>query len=130
MALTYHFHHNVISCACGELITGSHTCDTQVTKIKVVVCNYISRYSKEQPCQICLVKEQEQKYEEQWDYDDSGCSICVECDSICEHKLPKRCSCTAFIDTDGKPKCKKCKKLWTDLFLNSGECGDCGYQGD
>ena len=130
MALTYHFHHNVISCACGELITGSHTCDTQVTKIKVVVCNYISRYSKEQPCQICLVKEQEQKYEEQWDYDDSGCSICVECDSICEYKLPKRCSCTAFIDTDGKPKCKKCKKLWTDLFLNSGECGDCGYQGD
>ena len=130
MALTYHFHHNVISCACGELITGSHTCDTQVTKIEVVVCNYISSYSKEQPCQICLVKEQEQKYEEQWDYDDSGCSICVECDSICEHKLPKRCSCTAFIDTDGKPKCKKCKKLWTDLFLNSGECGDCGYQGD
>ena len=130
MALTYHFHHNVISCACGELITGSHTCDTQVTKIEVVVCNYISSYSKEQPCQICLVKEQEQKYEEQWDYDDSGCSICVECDSICEYKLPKRCSCTAFIDTDGKPKCKKCKKLWTDLFLNSGECGDCGYQGD
>ena len=50
--------------------------------------------------------------------------------TICEYKLPKRCSCTAFIDTDGKPKCKKCKKLWTDLFLNSGECGDCGYQGD
>ena len=130
MALTYHFQHNVISCACGELITGSHTCDTQVTKIEVVVCNYISSYSKEQPCQICLVKEQEQKYEEQWDYDDSGCRVCAECDSICEYKLPKRCSCTAFIDTDGKPKCKKCKKLWTDLFLNSGECGDCGYQGD
>ena len=44
MALTYHFHHNVISCACGKLITGKHTCDIQVTK--VVVGDYDSGFSK------------------------------------------------------------------------------------
>ena len=131
MALTYHFHHNVISCACGKLITGSHTCDTQVTKIEVVVCNYISRFSKtnEQPCEICLVKEQEQRYEEQWEHDDSGCPTCAECEDRCDYGLPKRCSCAAFIDIDGKSKCKKCKKLWTEPYLNFGECGECGYEG-
>ena len=131
MALTYHAKHKVITCACGKLITGRHTCDIKLSKIEVVVCEYSSCFSKsEQPCPICIVKEQEQRYEEQWDRDESGYCVCAECRDKTDYGLPKRCSCKAFIDTDGETKCKSCLNRWTEPYLDSGECGECGYDGD
>ena len=133
MALMYHTRHKVTSCVCGELITGKHTCDIQVSKIEVVTCDYdsSSSYSKsEQPCSICVVKEQEEKYEEQWDHDESGYTICAHCKDKTDYGFPKQCSCRAFISIDGEPKCKKCLNRWTEPWLDSGECGQCGYDGD
>ena len=131
MSLTYHAEYKVITCACGKLITGKHTCDIQVSKIEVVVCAYTSRFSKSQKaCQICAVKEQEQKYEEQWDTDESGYCVCAECRIKTDYGLPKRCKCNAYIDTDGEAKCKRCKELWTEPYLEFGECDECGYEGD
>ena len=61
MALTYHSEHGVITCVCGELITGKHTCDILISKIEVVVCDFYSRFMKENDkvCKVCLVKEGE-----------------------------------------------------------------------
>ena len=57
IALTYHSEHGVITCVCGELITGKHTCDT----IEVAVCDFYSDFMKENDkvCRVCLVKEGE-----------------------------------------------------------------------
>ena len=133
MSLTYHAKHNVITCACGKLITGKHTCDIKLSKIEVVVCDYYSSCSSsksEQPCSICVVKEQEQKFEEQWDTDESGYCICAECKDKTDYGIPKHCSCRAFIGIDGEPKCKRCLNRWTEPWLDSGECGECGYEGE
>ena len=108
-----------------------HEFHTRVSKIEVVVCDYTTRFSKtEEPCQICVVKEQEQRYDEQWDNDESGYCICAECGEKTDGGLPKRCNCIAFIDTDGEAKCQRCKELWTEPSLELGACGECGYDGD
>ena len=131
MALTDHRKHNVISCVCGKLITGKHKYNISISKIEVVVCDYSSQFSKtEKVCPTCIVKEKEQRYEQQWDKDESGYCICAECGEKTDYGLPKRCSCKAFIDIDGEAKCKSCLKVWTEPYLDSGECSKCGYQGD
>ena len=58
-----YIHHSIdgaVSCVCGELISGKHTCKIPVSKIEVVVCHWYSGQS-EQHCQICVVKEQEER---------------------------------------------------------------------
>ena len=76
-----HSQHGVITCVCGELITGKHTCDILISKIEVVVCDFNSRFMKENDkvCRVCLVKEGEKRYEDQWETDESGYCIYSEC---------------------------------------------------
>ena len=127
IVLTYHSEHGVITCVCGELITGKHTCD----KIEVVVCDFYSDFMKENDkvCRVCLVKEGEKRYEDQWDTDESGYCICAECRLKCDGYLPKRCDCHCYIDTDGTPKCKSCNEIWV-INCVYATCEDCGYHGD
>ena len=102
MALTYHFQHGVITCVCGELITGKHTCDIPISKIEVVVCNFFSRFWKEiEVCAVCVVKKGEKRYDDQWEIDESEYCVCSECKLKCDGSLPKRCDCHSYIDTDG-----------------------------
>ena len=132
MALTYHAHHNVITCVCDQLITGKHTCDVKLSKIEVVECRYDSRFASEteQPCPTCIVKEGEEKYEEQWARDESDYTICSVCRLKTDYRLPKSCSCVAYIDYDGVTKCKKCHKQWADnQDVDYGDCVECGYEG-
>ena len=127
IALTYHSEHGVITCVCGELITGKHTCD----KIEVAVCDFYSAFMKENDkgCRVCLVKEGKKRYEDQWDTDESGYCICAECGLKCDGYLPKRCDCHCYIDTDGTPKCKSCNEIWV-INCVYATCEDCGYHGD
>ena len=117
MVLTYHSEHGVITCVCGELITGKHTCDT----IEVAVCDFYSDFMKENDkvCRVCLVKEGEKRYEDQWETDESGYYICSEWKSSEKVRL-------SYIDTDGTPKCKGCMEIWTKNDVYS-DCEDCGY---
>ena len=77
-------------------------------------------------CRVCLVKEGEKRYEDQWETDESGYCICSECKLKCDGSLPKRCDCHSYIDTDGTPKCKGCKEIGTKNDVYS-DCEDCGY---
>ena len=131
MALIYHSQHGVITCVCGELITGKHTCDILISKIEVVVCDFYSRFMKENDkvCRVCLVKEGEKRYEDQWETDESGYCICAEYKLKCDGCLPKRCDCHSYIDTDGTPKCKGCNEIWV-INCVYATCEDCGYHGD
>ena len=132
MALTYHVEHKVITCVCGKLITGEHTCVIQISKIKVVVCGYTPpRCGRSgNGCGFCVDKEVERIYEDQWERDRCGNCRCAICGCASDASLPKICECTAFIDYDGKTKCKGCRKIWVKDDLYSGECGKCGYDGD
>ena len=130
MALTYHEKHSCVSCVCGKLITGKHTCSIPVTKIEIVVCFWYSGKSGKR-CEICFGKEQEKKYEDQWWEDESGYTICRHCGVKTRARLPKYCCCPAFIDGDGIPKCKRCKEEWNDSEdMNVGICRICKYQGE
>ena len=129
MALTYHEKHSCVSCVCGELITGKHTCSIPVTKIEIVVCFWYSE-KEGKKCEICFGKEQEKKYKDQWWEDESGYTICRHCGVKTRAYLPKYCCCPAFIDEDGIPKCKRCKEEWNDSYLNEGSCDTCKYEGE
>ena len=129
MALTYHEKHSCVSCVCGELITGKHTCSIPVTKIEIVVCFWYSGKSGKR-CEICFGKEQEKKYEDQWWEDESGYTICRYCGVKTHAQLPKYCCCPAFIDEDGIPKCKRCKEEWNDSDMDVGSCQACKYEGE
>ena len=52
--------------------------------------------------------------------------ICSEYKLKCYGNLPKWCDCHSYIDTDGTPKCKGCKEIWTKNDVYS-DCEDCGY---
>lgn len=129
MALTYHEKHSCVSCVCGELITGTHTCSIPVKKIEIVVCFWYSGKSGKR-CEICFGKEQEKKYEDQWWEDESGYTICRYCGVKTHAQLPKYCCCPAFIDEDGIPKCKRCKEEWNDSDMDVGSCQACKYEGE
>ena len=132
-ALTYHAHHNVITCVCGQLITGKHVCDVKLTKIEVEECHYYSDFASksEQPCSTCIVKEGEKKHEEQWFKDEDGYVLCAICGEKSDYGLPKRCTCTAYIDYNGVSKCKRCHNQWADnQDLDYGTCDKCGYEGE
>ena len=132
MALTYHSEYKAITCVCGELITGKHMCGVKVSKIEVVVCEYSCRFWKktEKRCEICIVQEQEKRYEDHWETDESGYCVCTECGDKTEGCLPKICACKTYVDNDGSSKCKGCKGIWEESYLESEECKNCGYDGD
>ena len=68
------------------------------------------------------------RYEDQRKENDSRYCICAERGDKIEGSLLKRCSCTAFIDRDGKAKCKSCKEEWdNDSDLSYGDCKKCGF---
>ena len=130
MSMTYHKKANVITCICGVVIRGVHTCNTQVSKITIVECNYDSVGDGNGRCLTCVTKEQECKYLDQWTTDESGYCICEECGDKCDGFLPKICNCSGFIDTDGEVKCKSCFALWVDPDIETGQCDICGYMGE
>ena len=115
--MTYHSGHQVITCVCGELITGEHMCSVKVSKIEVVICEYSCRFWKktEKVCEVCIVKEGENRYEDQWETDESGYCVCAKCGDKTDGCLPKVCACKAYIDSDGEAKCKGCKGLWKKI---------------
>ena len=130
MALTYHKKYSCVSCVCGELITGKHTCSIPVKKIEIVVCFGTLEKSGKR-CGICFGKEQEEIYEDQWWEDESGYTICRYCGVKTHAQLPKYCCCPAFIDEDGIPKCKRCKEEWNDSEdMNVGSCRIFKYEGE
>jgi hypothetical protein len=90
------------------------------------VCDYAGwkkdKRRGDEECQVCLKEENFRKYLDSSYTDRDGYEHCSFCD---EHI--HCCSCVAFVDIDGKEKCKKCKELWDIEF---GRCDGCGYEGD
>ena len=118
--LTFHKNHNTVTCICGEEIRGEHLCNIEITRVRVVVC-----YNEGAECTLCLKKANFQKYLDSSYRDRDGYEFCSYCgDHI------HCCSCVAFIDMDGKKKCKNCNALWKGIDVESGECDICGYMGD
>ena len=131
LVLTYHWECKRVTCVCGEVIEGSHTCSiTKSGRARVVfrVCDYAGWRDKDKrgdECQVCIKEENFQKYLDSSYKDQDGYEYCSFC-----HDATHCCSCRAFIDIDGKEKCKKCNELWTGSDVQSGECDACGYEGD
>ena len=77
-------------------------------------------------CKVCIKEEGYQKYLDSSYKDRDGYEYCSFCDNHIHC-----CSCIAFVDTDGKNKCKNCKKLWDDAAdVDSGKCKSCGFEGN
>ena len=134
LVLIYHSGCKRVTCVCGVVIEGCHTCSImsdmlksgQAVRVIFRVCDYTgSKDERGDECQVCIKEENFQKYLDSSYKDRDGYEYCSFCD---EHI--HCCSCVAFIDRDGKEKCKKCKKLWTGSDVQSGECDGCGYEGD
>ena len=120
--LTYHRYHGGLVCACGTIIQGNHCCNIKpATKIEIQECKHPSSKN----CPICLEKEKEHEYGEQWRKDESGYSCCVFCGEKSYEELPKLCNCAAYVDTDGVQKCKACHEPWTEQYMET-ECSFCG----
>ena len=121
--LTYHKNHNVVTCVCGSVVNGKHLCDIKTsTKIQIKECCYKSSSdNNENCCWICLKKEKDLEYENQWKEDEDGYCYCVFCGDKCDDELPKCCSCNAYVDFDGEKKCKSCHKGWNELDMEK-EC--------
>ena len=120
VVLLYHREFNVVSCVCGDLIKGSHLCQTEMSKgIRIQECN------GRPTCMICQEKEQDRRFDEQWRKDMDGYCICVFCGDKSDGELPKICSCSAYIDSDGEAKCKACKGKWYLPHFESGSCPLC-----
>ena len=134
LILIYHKGCKKVTCVCGMVIEGPHTCSImsdmfksgQAVRVIFQVCDYTGcKDERGNECQVCIKEENFQKYLDSSYKDRDGYEYCSFCD---EHI--HCCSCVAFIDRDGKEKCKKCKKLWTGSDVQSGECDGCGYEGD
>lgn len=129
LVLTYHKECKIVTCVCGVLIKGCHTCSiTKSGQARVVfrVCDYAQWKEKRgDECQVCLKEENFQKYLDSSYKDRDGYEYC----SFCNEHI-HCCICVAFTDTDGKKKCKSCKEVWDGLDVESGECDACGYEGD
>ena len=77
----------------------------------------------EEECIECLQK----IFDDQWDCDESGRFRCAECGEDTDGRsLPKKCSCTAFIDHDGLRKCKNCRERWVNDTMREA-CDSCNY---
>lgn len=126
VVLTYHKNHNVVTCACGVVVQGEHLCDIKAsTKIQIKECNYkTSHDNNEECCWVCLKKENDQEYENQWTEDEDGYCCCNFCGDKCDEELPKCCSCNAYVDFDGQKKCKSCHELWNELYMETN-CSIC-----
>ena len=109
----------MVMCACGELI--DHTCpitNSGQTRMIFQTCGYETwKAKKGDECEVCMKKENFQKYLDSSYTDQDGYEYCSFC-----HEHAHCCSCVAFVDMDGKKKCKKCKELWTGPDVESGEC--------
>ena len=42
MALVYHKNHNIFTCVCEEMINAEHTCEMEVSYIKVIVSDALN----------------------------------------------------------------------------------------
>jgi hypothetical protein len=127
VVLTFHQDYNIVTCVCGVVIQGEHSCNNEMTRIQVKVCHNL----RSEECQICLKKEKEQKFEDQWRTDEDGYSCCSYCGYKCYGELPKICPCSAYVDKDGVEKCKSCNETWENLIdIEMGECDTCGYMGE
>ena len=118
LVLTYHRECKMVTCVCGVVIEGCHTRSiTKFGRARVVfrVCDY-ARWKDKNECQVCIKEENFQKYLDSSYKDEDG----YQKFSFCRDHI-HCCSCVAFIDTDGKEKCKNCKKLWTGSDVQSGE---------
>ena len=118
--LTYHQASKMITCACGELIEGHHTCLIKPGQMMMIfqTCGYKTwKAKKGDECEVCMKKENFQKYLDSSYTDQDGYEYCSFCR---EHA--HCCSCDAFVDMDGKKKCKKCKELWPGPDVDSGLC--------
>ena len=134
LILIYHRGCKKVTCVCGMVIEGPHTCSImldmfksgQAVRVIFQVCDYTGcKDERGNECQVCIKEENFQKYLDSSYKDRDGYEYCSFCD---EHI--HCCSCAAFIDRDGQEKCKRCKKLWTSCDVQSGECDGCGYEGD
>ena len=129
--LTYHTKHKILTCMCGIVIEGKHSCEVEVSKIQIVECDFVRSRDKNNDCQICIVKENERKFEDQWREDEDGYCYCSFCGDKSYWGLPKQCCCKAYVDNDGLEKCKSCHGTWTEVYLDMGDCDKCsGYHGD
>ena len=128
MALVYHKNHNIFTCVCEEKINAEHTCEIEVSHIKVVVCSYIKRfYNKDTDkfCSICDSMDRADLYAEQWESEERGHYTCAYCGVDTDGELPKECCCYAYIDEDGETRCKTCEVLWTQGYNMEEECMKC-----
>ena len=136
--LTCHEKSKRVTCVCGKLIEGDHTClitKSDQTRVIFQDCGYKSwRRENKGECEVCIKEENFQKYLDSSYTGQDGYEYCSFC-----HKHVHCCSCVAFVDRDGKKKCKKCKELWTGPDVDSGvcesevcvkECESCGFNGD
>ena len=124
MTMIYHNKSNVITCVCGTLITGAHTCKISVKSIKIKVCD-----NSDKKCFVCWNENQKQKYKDQWKTDVAGYCVCAVCGVKTDGFLPKVCSCHAYIDADGWDKCKNCNIIWEELDFDD-QCSSCEYMGE
>ena len=116
-----------VTCVCGTLIETNHTCSitksTQTARLIYKECGY--RKHQRDGCEVCTKKENFQKHLDSTYKDQDGYARCKTCDSHIHC-----CDCRAFVDIDGKEKCKKCKELWSsDRDIELGECKSCGFDG-
>ena len=136
LVLTYHEACKKVTCICGVMIQGCHSCSIaesgqgMVSGIVFRVCRWERRKrakgqsDQEEECQVCLKEENFQKYLDSTYNDRDGYEYCSFCN---EHS--HCCSCVAFINRDGEEKCKRCNAIWDGLDLESGKCDACGYEG-
>ena len=96
---------------CGIVIEGKHSCEVEVSKIQIVECDFVRSRDKNNDCQICIVKENERKFEDQWREDEDGYCYCSFCGDKSYWGLPKQCCCKAYVGNDGLEKCKSCQKI-------------------
>ena len=119
--LTYHQESKMVTCVCGELIERRHSCSitkSGQTRVIFQTCGYKNWKSKKgDECEVCMKSENFQKYLDSSYEDQDGYEYC----SFCGEHI-HCCICVAFVDRDGKKKCKECKELWTGPNVVSGEC--------
>ena len=117
LVLTYHREWKRVTCVCGVVIEGCHTCSiTKFGRARVVfrVCDYARWKDKRgDECQVCFKEENFQKYLDSSYKDQDGYEYCSFC-----HDAIHCCSCRAFIDIDGKEKCKNVKSYGLVLMYS------------
>ena len=88
----------MITCCCGKLIAYNHECSFDGRLVRKAIFSLCLN-----SCSHCDMVEANNRYENQWKYDDDGYATCAECGDPCGRgaELPKECMCYWYVDEKG-----------------------------